>query len=299
MMVWLLVGCAVTPGRVLPVVAGDAGALGPGGDLDLYLYDLDTGEARRLTQTPGVREYDPALDPSGTKVAFIAQKPGKSPGEGDYELTIHDLETGIERVYTSSSDPIYGPAWSGDGKQLAWYVQREGRFQLQVRELASPRPAEDLGYGSDPTWAGKDTLLFYSDRDRPGEGTSELCFRKLATGVVNDLGLFGTGFTNRYQDFSLLYSSLPTSRSNESVWQLDSNNVQTRLTEPGPAEHDLDPVWVHGAYLSAFTRFNSTSKSAVVLLLDPNLASQPPRAVAIDGKGVVLTRGGMQLAHPR
>ncbi|MEM9021900.1 MAG: hypothetical protein AAGC44_15200 [Planctomycetota bacterium] len=291
-----MIGCSGPAGRVVPVVAGGADGLEPLGDLDLYLYNLDSGEVQRLTRTPQVREYDPAIDPAGQRIVYIAERSDSGLDVPTYHLMIRELKTGADREYTTYTNPIYRPAWSADGKKLAWYVKRDGRYEIQVRDMSTQRPAQDLGFGSDPTWGGKDSVLFYSDRDRPGQGPSELCFRQMGSGVVNDLGLFGTGFVNGYRDFSLLYSSLPTSQMNEAIWRLDSNNAQTRLTDPGERARDLGPVWADGLRAVVFTRVEASTGRIKVMLLNPGTPEVGPIELAVDGAEVVLTRGGRLIA---
>ncbi|MGJ8561257.1 MAG: DPP IV N-terminal domain-containing protein [Litorimonas sp.] len=59
---------------------------------DIYLYDLDTSEARQVTATPAF-ETDPKVSKDGTLVAYVR----------DNELYVKELETGLERQLTDSA----------------------------------------------------------------------------------------------------------------------------------------------------------------------------------------------------
>jgi len=59
---------------------------------DIYLYDLETQEARQVTATNGF-ETDPKVSGDGSKVTYVREN----------ELYIKDLDTGLERQLTSGA----------------------------------------------------------------------------------------------------------------------------------------------------------------------------------------------------
>jgi dipeptidyl aminopeptidase/acylaminoacyl peptidase len=93
----------------------------------LYLYDMATGTAKRMTDGD-FDEAFPAWSPDGTKVAFVSRRapdPDRTPDHNIY-LARADAP-GTEPVRLTTSDwadaaPDFGsyPAWSPDGKEIAY-----------------------------------------------------------------------------------------------------------------------------------------------------------------------------------
>lgn len=87
-------------------------------------------DPRPLTSLPGV-ESEPALSPSGDRVAFSCRAPGRS-----FDLCLQSLET--DRVRRPAGGPLdeLAPAWSPDGGSLA-YARRSpsGGCSLWIVEL--------------------------------------------------------------------------------------------------------------------------------------------------------------------
>ncbi len=85
---------------------------------DLYLFDADAGQARRLTSTPKAEEQLAELSPTGAQAAFVR----------DNDLYLVDCQTGEERRLThdGSSDLLNGI--------LDWVYQEEiyGRGQFRA-----------------------------------------------------------------------------------------------------------------------------------------------------------------------
>ncbi len=85
---------------------------------DLYLFDTDAGQARRLTSTPKAEEQLAELSPTGAQAAFVR----------DNDLYLVDCQTGEERRLThdGSSDLLNGI--------LDWVYQEEiyGRGQFRA-----------------------------------------------------------------------------------------------------------------------------------------------------------------------
>ncbi|KAA5800956.1 prolyl oligopeptidase family serine peptidase [Alkalicaulis satelles] len=94
-------------------------------DGDLFHVDVETGEARRLTDTPEF-ETDARISPDGRHVSFIREQ----------NLWVHDLETGQERALTTEGEGavswgvaefvaqeemrrMTGYWWSPDGARIA------------------------------------------------------------------------------------------------------------------------------------------------------------------------------------
>ncbi len=127
------------------------------GNGELYLLDLDGGEARRLVEHPGWDEY-PAWSPDGSSLAF------QTYSGGNWEIFALDMHTGSLRNLTQHRARDEQPAWSPDGSFVAFVSGRDisrqvfimradGSEQRRVSHRASVTGAasRELEYGS-PSW---------------------------------------------------------------------------------------------------------------------------------------------------
>lgn len=69
-----------------------------------------------------------------TKIAYVVQKNG---GSKPYEMHVADYDGHNTFVVNRSSQPMMSPAWSADGKRLAYVTFENKKSQLVVQDLAS------------------------------------------------------------------------------------------------------------------------------------------------------------------
>lgn len=285
-LVGVLAGCETLPKQVLPYVMRGADSAGT---LDLYLYDLESGTSRALVQTTSADELDPVVDAMGHRVAYIAQQTVDK--EALYTLRVRDLQTGQVDELVRSSERLLSPAWSNNGKRIAYVVEREGKLLIEVREVASGQAALAIGFGSDPSWRVDDRAIFYSSRDTLAAPAGDLMVHELKNGLNQSLKLRGTGFSNLARGTSIVYTTLPYSRRNEAVWMIDVNSRQNRLSSPGKTHRDTDPVHINGTKFVAFTRTDvATNKSSIFVA--ERYAQDPVETLLFEAKGDAYTQGG-------
>lgn len=283
MLLGLLAGCETVPKQVLPYVMADSA-----GGLDLYLYDLESGTSRPLTQTPMVDEVDPAIDYPGQHIAYVERR--TSTGQGTFNISIYDLATGQSEVVVQATDPLFSPAWSNNGKKIAYVVEREGKLQIEVKDLATEAEPKTIAFGSDPSWRVDDRAIFYSSRDTLDAAIGDLMVYELKKGLNQSLALRGNAFANLSRGTSIVYTTLPYSRRSEAVWIIDANNRQKRLTSPGKTHHDSDPVHINGSKFVAFTRTDVATKQSSIYVVE-RYATNPVETLLFETKSDAYTQG--------
>lgn len=100
-----------------------------------------------------------------TKLAYITLD--RTSGEPRYRLQISDVDGKRSRIRLESKEPILSPAWSPDGKKLAYVSFETGRPAVFIHEIGSgnrTRIAEFRGLNSAPAWSpdGRSLLLTLS-----------------------------------------------------------------------------------------------------------------------------------------
>lgn len=132
---------------------------------DLYLLDISTRKMTRLTRGAGA--FDPVLSPDGASVVYAATL------DGTMSLHALDLASGEQTVVLGLSDgsQIRHPAFSSDGRRLAFQLQKPGEtediYVLDRENAHLTRITSDPGRDMLPAWGTDDTFLFFSS-DRTG-----------------------------------------------------------------------------------------------------------------------------------
>jgi dipeptidyl aminopeptidase/acylaminoacyl peptidase len=85
----------------------------------IWIVDVDTGEARRLTDGRAPDE-DPVWSPDGRRIAFATQIGRDHDIDFRSDIVVVDVETGRRTRVTGGNDSIFfSPAWLPNGKTLA------------------------------------------------------------------------------------------------------------------------------------------------------------------------------------
>jgi len=130
---------------------------------EIFTIPVKKGDARNLTQTPGICERDPSWSPDGKSIAYFSDE------SGEYALVITD-QKGVEK----STFPLgkrsffYSPIWSPDSQKIVFtdkalnlsyiYLKTQKIFHVDVDTYDHPERSLN------PTWSPDSQWLAYTKR---------------------------------------------------------------------------------------------------------------------------------------
>jgi tricorn protease len=149
-----LTNASISPGGVRAVFEGRG---------EIITVPEEKGDARNLTNTPGVMERSPAWSPDGTSVAYFSDE------SGEYALHIAPQDgRGAPRKIALSESTIYrSPRWSPDSKKLAFMDVHLSLWYVDLDSGKPVRVAKDRYYGLPDlgaSWSPDSKWLAYASR---------------------------------------------------------------------------------------------------------------------------------------
>jgi len=127
-----------------------------------------------------------------TRLAYITvQRDDK--GKPVYRLAVADADGYDEQIILTSPQPLMSPAWSPDGKQLAYVSFEQGHATVYVQSIATGKRQEVAAYpgiNSAPAWSpdGKQLALVLSKDGNPNIYVMNLATHKL-TQITDSYGI--------------------------------------------------------------------------------------------------------------
>ena len=238
----------------------------------LVILDPATGRREREIPFEDLGEItDPTFAPDGQKVAFSAVVGGVT------DLYIHDLRSGSSRRITNDAFADLQPAWSPDGRTIAFVTDRfssrlegltVGNYRLGAVDASSGTiralPSFEEGKNIDPEWsADGNSLFFISDRT----GISNVYRLDVAAGShsqVTDIVTGVSGITALSPSISVGRDRLVFSAYEEDKHRIYSIEDSARMAG-GPLDDTADRV--RAATLPPAKR---SSDEVIALRADPS-----------------------------
>ncbi len=136
---------------------------------DLFELDLRTNRSRRLTY--GLRAREPDVSPDGRKIACVLNQAGTTHLVLVPAVGLARSKRPAMLVRSATFDQIATPAWSPDGRRIAYSGWTRGGYRdLFVVEVSTGkvrRLMKDRAQDLTPTWSADGRTLYFSS-DRTG-----------------------------------------------------------------------------------------------------------------------------------
>ena len=212
--------------------------------LDLYIVGANGRGLRRLVHTR-TDDLWPSWSPDGSQIAFVSGEPPMTkPGQRgvDPELWVVRVNGhGLKRL-TDNNVRDETPAWSPDGKWIAFFSNRRGHKGLWVIG-ADGRRAHPLGIrGGEPAWSPDGTqLAFAHARTGAGRETVDLYVANADGSGTKRLTHERVGVVSHHPSWSPDGGSIVYTKG-RNLWIIDMNGAAGHRITRSPME-DVDPDW--------------------------------------------------------
>ena len=127
---------------------------------EIISVPAEKGDARNLTNTPGVAERDPSWSPDGKWIAYFSDE------SGEYQLHLRDQKgMGEVKKINLGAPPsfFYNPNWSPDSKKIAYSDKRLNIWYVDI-EKGQPVKVDTFARGFAPgaNWSPDSRWLTYA-----------------------------------------------------------------------------------------------------------------------------------------
>jgi tricorn protease len=143
-----------------PNASGNQVTFGARGEV--LLFNPATGEARNVTQTPGVAERYPAFSPDGKSIAYFSDE------SGDYQLHVRAAtgDGAVKKIAIEPKPSFYRElTWSPDSKKIAFTDKRLALWVADIESAKTTRvDTSTYSYQQEwyPAWSPDSRWVTYS-----------------------------------------------------------------------------------------------------------------------------------------
>ena len=233
------------------------------------MTDLDQRQASQFTHEE-LHHDTPALSPDGSTIAFAA------PPEDGAFYDLYVMSSSGEALTRLTDNPGYDgmPAWSPDGRRLAYVSWRDGAGALYIMDAdgRNERKVTDLGNsGGNPAWSPDGERLAF---DENSDGNAEIYTIKtdgtdrirLTDNPYNDVSPAWSpdgsriAFVSERVEYSL-YSTIYTMAADGAD--------QTPIT-PADGVYRSYPTWSPDGQWLAFEAYDGSANTVTIFVMEPD-----------------------------
>ncbi len=197
---------------------------------EIITVPAEKGNARNLTNSPGVAERDPAWSPDGKWIAYFSDE------SGEYALHLRD-QSGlgeVKKIHLGNPPSFfYSPTWSPDGKKIAFTDKRLNLWYVEI-EKGTPVKVDTNTYDNpwrlmDPAWSPDSKWLAYTKQLK-----NRMCavfVYSLDSGKTTQItdGMSDARFANFDKNGKYLYFTASTNAGPTTGW-LDMSSFPHQIT---------------------------------------------------------------------
>jgi serine/threonine protein kinase len=236
-----------------------------GGDNDIYIFDISSGEIEKLVET-STTEWNPVWSPDGGQLAFV------SDFSGSFDLYLINADGSGMRQMTKFPISEWHPSWSPDGKQIVFQYGDESYSEsdLYILTVASGQITpltNDQALDGRPSWS---------------PDGSQIAFDSDINGNL-DIYTISPNGNNRNQ--------ITTNPNNESspAWSPDGLNL-VFMMDMGSGNEDLFMIDVDGTDLTRLTNTPVIETEPIWILLPETVINDlAPILLAEEFAGITNT----------
>ena len=213
-------------------------------DADIYAMNPDgTGKINLTDEAPDAyagADVEPAFSPDGTTIAFQSDRSGEYTEDPNWPEPIFDVwivnadGSGQPRRLTTAEGQA--PAWSPDGKQIAFSSSRDGNYEIWVKSVDGTGTPKQLTHtentqegiiiNTSPSWSVDGKIAYMSNKDNPSTNQRDIY-------VAN---ADGTGEPTRL-------TNIPTANNWAPEWSPDGKRIafwrDQHLETCGPCDREV------------------------------------------------------------
>jgi WD40 repeat protein len=213
------------------------------GDTEIFVFDLDTGDARNVSRSPKSEERYPCWSPDGKRIAFISDRNGAA------NLYVMDADGANVKCIVETKSVCYMPSWqrSADGERIVFGLHSD------KAEMASVKPDGSdlrvLGAGHDPTISPDGKHICYTGNVEGGVSVSVMNHDGTnKQRIVKETSRVGATFPNWSPDGNQIVYSFPVGNALELFLVNADGSNNRQLTKLGkvatPAAWSPDGRWI-------------------------------------------------------